>query len=92
MTLTRRTLVLAAVTAPIAAQAERTVRPQAIALGVFGAIAAAAGLVIAGQAVTRQLRSNRDDLSILRAIGADPAMTVMDGLTGTLAASMERGV
>jgi ABC-type lipoprotein release transport system permease subunit len=78
--------------APVAAQAERTVRPQAIALAAFGAITAAAGLVIAGQAVSRQLRSNREDLKVLRSIGADSAMTVIDGLTGALSAIVVGGL
>jgi hypothetical protein len=75
-------------TAPsvLQAKAERAIKPQAIALGVFGAIAALATLLIAGQVIGRQLRFGSDDLSVLRALGASPAMTTSDGLVGTLGA------
>ena len=45
------------VTARIEAQVERTVKPEAIALGLFGAIAAAVALLVAGQAIGRRLQS-----------------------------------
>jgi hypothetical protein len=68
------------------ATAERAIAPESIALGVFGAIAALAALLIAGQAIGRQLRAGADDLDTLRALGASPAMTVTDGLIGVLGA------
>ena len=52
----------------------------------FGAIAALAALLIAGQLIGRQLRLGADDLGTLRALGAGPAMTVGDGLPGVLGA------
>ena len=64
--------------APLA-KAERAIEPEAVALGVFGAIAAAAALLIAGQAIARQLRGNSEDVGVLRALGADPTMTTSDG-------------
>ncbi|HEY8828630.1 MAG TPA: FtsX-like permease family protein [Jatrophihabitantaceae bacterium] len=64
------------------AKALRTIKPEAIALGVFGMIAGLAALLIAGQMISRQLRVGSDDLAVLRALGADPAMTVSDGLLG----------
>jgi hypothetical protein len=70
------------VTATSASQAARALKPEAIALGVFGAIAAVAALLIAGQAIGRQLRLGVEDEAIVRALGASPAMTVMDGLAG----------
>ncbi len=70
----------------VEAQVERAVRPEAIALGVFGALAAFAALFIATQAVSRQLRSGDEDLQVLRALGAGPATTVGDGLVGVLGA------
>ena len=42
------------ITAVEEATAERAIEPQSIALGVFGAIAALAALLIAGQAIGRQ--------------------------------------
>ena len=65
---------------------ERAVKPESIALGVFGAIAALAALAIATPAISRQLRSADEDLQVLRALGANPATTVGDELVGVLAA------
>jgi hypothetical protein len=74
------------VTAITEAKVERAVRPEAIALGVFGAIAALAALAIGALAISRQLRSDEPDLNVLRALGASPATTVVDGLIGVLGA------
>src|SRR5207248_4587953 len=68
------------------AKAERAIEPESIALGVFGAIAALAALLIAGQLIGRQLRVGGDERAVLRALGASPAMTVADGLVGVLGA------
>ena len=73
------------VTSLTAAKAERAIKPESIALGVFGGIAALAALLIASQVIGRQLRLASDDLGTLRALGADPTMTVGDGLLGVLA-------
>jgi len=72
--------------APLVAKAERTIRPEAIAFGVFGLITALAALVIGGQVVSRLVRRNAEDGAILRALGAGPVMTVCDGLIGVLGA------
>jgi len=66
--------------------AERALAPLSIALGVFGVIAALAALVIAGQAIGRQLRAGDDELDTLRALGASPSMTLADGLLGVFIA------
>ena len=65
---------------------ERAVKPESIALGVFGAIAALAALAIALLAISRQLRSADDDVQVLRALGATPTMTIADRVAGILAA------
>jgi FtsX-like permease family len=72
--------------APLVAKAERTIRPEAVAFGVFGLIAALAALVICGQVAGRLVRRNAEDGPVLRALGAGPAMTVSDGLIGVLGA------
>jgi hypothetical protein len=72
------------VTSPGEAKVERAVKPEAIALGVFGAIAALAALAIAVQAISRQLRAADEDLTVLRALGASPATIVVEGLIGNL--------
>ena len=74
------------VTSAIEAQAQRSIRPEAIALGVFGLIAGLAALIIGTQSVSRQLRTAADDAGALRALGAGPAMIMADGLPGIVAA------
>jgi hypothetical protein len=74
------------VAAQVQAQAERAIEPEAIALAAFGAIAAVAALLIAGQTIGRQLRANHEDLEVMRALGAGPSMTTSDGLLPILGA------
>jgi len=74
------------VTSVVVAQAERASKPESIALGVFGLIAALAAFLIAGQAINRQFQSTRDELDVLRALGATSAMTTADGIPGIMAA------
>jgi hypothetical protein len=73
-------------TAPVKAKVGQVVRPVAIALGAFGAIAALAALLIAGQVVSRQMRTASEDLTVLRALGADPTVIAADGLFGVICA------
>ena len=74
------------VTSIVEGQVDRTVKPEAIALAVFGVIALAAALLIAVQVIARQLQARNTDLEVLRALGASPAMTMGDGLFGVLGA------
>ncbi|MGD0851942.1 MAG: FtsX-like permease family protein [Acidimicrobiales bacterium] len=62
--------------------AAQTLRPESIALATFGLIAALAMLVIAGQVIGRRLRFNATELTVLRALGATPTGTALDGLVG----------
>jgi hypothetical protein len=71
---------------PVVAKADRALKPISIALGVFGAVALLAALLVSVQLVARRLRVDREDLRILRALGANPAETVLDGLIGLEAA------
>ena len=71
---------------------ERAVKPESIALGVFGAIAALAALAIAALAISRELRSTDEDCNVLRALGASPATNVADGLIGILGAVVSGSV
>jgi hypothetical protein len=59
-------------TSLIEARVERVVKPESIALGAFGVIAAVAALVIAGLAISRQLQAGESDRHVLRALGAGP--------------------
>jgi len=67
-------------------KAERSIRPESIALAVFGGIAALAAVVIAGQVIARRLQVDADDLAVVRALGADPVTTLADGLLGLMGA------
>jgi len=73
-------------TSVVEGEVERAIKPEAIALGVFGAIAGLAALLIAGQAIGRGLQANSGDLDVMRALGADPGTTIGDSLLGTLGA------
>ena len=64
------------------AEAERVIRPEAVAFGVFGLVAALAALLICGQVLARLVRRNAEDGAVLRALGAGPLMTTSDGLIG----------
>ena len=67
-------------------KAQNAIKPEAIALGVFGFIAALAAILIAGQVIGRQLGFWAHEERTMRALGADPAMTVGDGLVGIIGA------
>ncbi len=64
------------------AVAEQAIKPESIALGVFGAIASLAVILIAGQVVGRQIRFDADDDRILRALGAKPMTLLGDMVLG----------
>lgn len=74
------------VTSVAAGQVERSSKPEAIALGVFGAIAALAALLIAGLAISRVVGAQGDELDAMRALGAGPATLTWDAMLGSLAA------
>ncbi len=67
-------------------KAERAIKPESIALGVFGGIAALAALIIAAQVIGRQTRRGVGDLRTLQALGADPAAIMADTVIGNIGA------
>ncbi len=69
-------------------QVELAVKPESVALGGFGAIAALVCLVLGFQAVSRQLRYSDDDRRVMRVLGAGPALSAADGLIGALGAAV----
>ena len=71
---------------PSQADAESAIRPESIALAVFGGIAALAALLIAAQAIGRQVRLGTDERRTLRALGAGPGIIVADTVLGLVAA------
>ena len=72
------------VASDLEAEAQQSIRPEALALGVFGGIAGLAALLVSIQALARQLSRRDEDLRVMRAIGASPAMTSIDGLIGVV--------
>ena len=53
------------VTSIVETKAERAIKPESIALAVFGGIVALAALLIVGQVIGRQLHRDADDLDVL---------------------------
>ena len=74
------------VTARTTAQVELSIKPESVALGAFGAIAAIVALILGLQAISRQLRISDEDRRVLWALGASPATIAGDGLIGALSA------
>ena len=66
--------------------AQQAISPEAVALGVFGALAALSTLLIAALMIGRLLRAGTEELEALRAVGASRAMLLGDGLFGVLGA------
>jgi hypothetical protein len=58
----------------VAAEVNRSIYPESIALGVFGLIAGLAALIIAASLIARTMRRESSDLEVLRALGGDSAM------------------
>jgi ABC-type lipoprotein release transport system permease subunit len=73
-------------TSAIEAEAQQAIRPEAVALAVFGVIALLAALIIGTQSISRLLYAGASETEVLRAMGAPPAATVMDGLLGAAGA------
>ncbi len=70
------------------AQVERSSKPEAIALGVFGGIAGLATLLIVGLAIGRGIGAQGDDLDALRGLGAGPLTLTWDVAFGVLGATV----
>jgi hypothetical protein len=69
-----------------AATAQRVIGPDAVALYIFGLIVALVALLVGAQMIGRSLKFGSDDLDVLRALGASPSMTAVDGLLGIIGA------
>jgi hypothetical protein len=74
------------VTARTTAEVELSIKPESVALGAFGVIAALVALILGLQAISRQLRRSEEDRRVLWALGASPATIAGDGLIGALSA------
>ena len=67
-------------------QVNSSVRPEALAFGVFGALVLLSTLLVALQLIARQLRVARDEQATLRALGASRRSIIVDVVSGSLAA------
>jgi len=74
------------VTSQIESQVELALKPESVALGAFGVIAALVCLALALQATSRMLRAGDGDREVLRALGASPLAAGSDQLFGALGA------
>lgn len=74
------------VTAHTTGQVELAIKPESVAIGAFGGIAALVCLLLAIQAISRQLRAGDEDRQVLRSIGAGPLLSASDGLPGIVLA------
>ena len=72
--------------ATVVTKAQQAIKPKPSVLGVFGGIAGLAVLLIAGLMIGRILRAGTVETATLRALGANQAMTLSDGLIGLLGA------
>jgi FtsX-like permease family len=70
----------------VVTEVEIAVKPESVAVGVFGAIAGLVALVIGILAISRQFRWESEDRQVLRALGAGPAAAVGGDLAGVLVA------
>jgi hypothetical protein len=74
------------VTSQIESQVELAIKPESVALGAFGLIAALAALVLSLQAISRLLRDDDEERRVMRSVGASPAELVIDALFGVFGA------
>ena len=75
-------------TSVVQGEADRTLRPIALALGVFGVMALLGAVLTAVQLIARQLRLRREDQEALRALGATRSALIGDALVGVIAATI----
>ena len=67
-------------------QVQQAIRPEAIALSVFAAVAAAAMLVLVGQGLAQLVSRRAPDMAVMRALGASRAQIALAvGLPGVVA-------
>ena len=74
------------------AKVQRSVRPQVVALAVFGAVAALVSLVVIGQATRRVVSPAAEENRVLAALGATRAAAGASSLAAALGAAVVGGV
>lgn len=77
----------------ISGQVQQAIRPQAIALTIFGAFAALAMIVLVGQCFAQLLSMSARDIPVARALGATRAQTALAvSLPGLIAVAVGTGL
>jgi hypothetical protein len=76
----------------IRAQVRQSIRPQVIALAIFGGIAALAMLVLVGQGLTQLISRSAPDIAVLRMLGATRAQAATAAALPGLVAMAAGGV
>jgi hypothetical protein len=69
-------------------QVNLSVRPEALALGIFGALVLLSALFIALQLIARELRVGREEQDVMRALGAPRLGIVLDAVAPLAIASL----
>jgi hypothetical protein len=69
-------------------EVDRSVRPVALALGVFGALALLAALLVGLQMIARRLGAQRQDQEVVRALGASRLALIFDAILAPILATL----
>jgi putative ABC transport system permease protein len=72
------------VTSTVTSTVELAIKPESVALGAFGLIAALVCLILSIQALSRQLRRGNEDRRILHSLGASQTDTFVESMIGSL--------
>jgi FtsX-like permease family len=72
------------VVSTVTATVELAVKPESVALGAFGLIAALVCLILSTQSLSRQVRQGNDERRILQSLGASYADTFTESMIGTI--------
>jgi hypothetical protein len=72
------------VSATVTSTVELAVKPESVALGSFGLIAALVCLILSVQGLSRQVRHGNEDRRILHSLGASQKDTFVESMIGTL--------
>jgi hypothetical protein len=70
------------VTSQVVSTTELAIKPESVALGAFGIIAALACLVLAAQSIARLFQRGEEERRVVRSLGASPGAIVADGMLG----------
>jgi hypothetical protein len=72
------------VTSIVTATVELAIKPESVALGAFGLIAALVCLILSTQALSRQVRQGNEERRILHSLGASQSDTFAESMIGTI--------